>query len=121
MDSHMTIIADKGELLSNPQGYQKLLGKSIDLTLTRPDLSFPVHNLAQYMQKPTTVHMQAAKQILRYMLNNPAQGNLLASSLTAQLTVYCDSDWASCPNTRKLTFGYCVLVGTSPISWKSKK
>lgn len=121
MDTHMKLTPDKGELLEDPHKYQRLLGKLIYLTITRSDLSFPVHNLAQFMQKPTTVHMQAAKRVLRYLLNNPAQGILLASSSAAQLTAYCDSDWASCPTTRKSTSGYCVLLGTSPVSWKTKK
>lgn len=89
MDTHVHLTPDKGETLSDPQPYQKLLGKLIYLTITRPDLAFPVHTLAQYMQHPTNVHMQATKRILRYLLNNPGQGILLASSSAARLTAYC--------------------------------
>ena len=55
---------EKGNFLHDPQPYQHLMGKLIYLTLTRPDLSYPVHNLAQFMHKPTTFHMQAAERIL---------------------------------------------------------
>lgn len=121
MDSHINLSANKGELLEDPSTYQRLMGKLIYITITRPCLSFPVHNLAQYMQRPKTVHMQAGKRILRYLLNNPSQGILLSSSSVVQLTAYCGSDWANYPTTRKSTTGYCVLLGSSPISWKTKK
>lgn len=49
------------------------------------------------------------------------QGILLASQSAAELQAYCDSDWASCPITRKSTTGYCIFLGDSPISWKAKK
>lgn len=73
------------------------------------------------MQCPTTVHMQAAKRLLRYITGSISQGVLLASSSVAQLTAYCDSDWASCLATRRSTSGYCIFLGSSPISWKTKK
>ena len=65
--------------------------------------------------------MQATKHLLRYMLNNPVQGILLANSSVVHLTAYYDSDWASFPVTRRSTTGYYILPGDSPVSWKSKK
>lgn len=62
-DTHMSIAPDKREPLQDPHNYQRLLGKLNYLTITRPDLSFPVHTLAQYMQRPINVYMQAAKRI----------------------------------------------------------
>lgn len=37
------------------------------------------------------------------------------------LQAYYDSDWASCPTTRRLTISYITFLGTSPISWLAKK
>ncbi|GJZ45341.1 cysteine-rich receptor-like protein kinase 8 [Tanacetum coccineum] len=49
------------------------------------------------------------------------QGILLANDSAVQLKAYYDSDRASCPMTRRSTTGYYILLGDSPISWKSKK
>ena len=121
MDAHMKLTPDKGDKLVDVVPYQRLVGKLIYLTITRPDIAFAVHILTQFMQQPTTVHMQAGKRLLRYLAGNPGQGILLASTSAAQLTAYCDSDWASCPMTRKSTSGFCILLGSSPLSWKTKK
>ncbi|KAL8094932.1 hypothetical protein AgCh_036443 [Apium graveolens] len=49
------------------------------------------------------------------------QGILLASKSAAQLTAYCDSDWASCAFTRRSTSGFFIMLGNSHLSWKIKK
>ena len=121
LDSHLKLTPDKGDPLPNPVIYQRLIGKLIYLTITRPDLAFSVQLLSQFMQAPTTVHFQTAKRLLRYLVGTSSQGILLASSSAAHLTAYCDSDWASCPITRQSTSGYCIFLGASPISWKAKK
>lgn len=121
MDIHLKLCPEKGDILADPSLYQRLVGKLIYLTITRPDISFSVQLLSQYMHQPTTIHLQAAKRLLRYLIGTKSQGLLLASSSSAQLTAYCDSDWASCPVTRRSTSGYCIFLGESPISWKAKK
>ncbi|XP_019103134.1 uncharacterized mitochondrial protein AtMg00810-like [Beta vulgaris subsp. vulgaris] len=121
MDTHLKLTPDKGDLLPDPTPYQRLLGKLIYLTITRPDICFTVQLLSQYMHQPTTVHMQAAKRLLRYLSGTHTQGIFLASTSGAHLTAYCDSDWASCPVTRRSTTGFCIFLGQSQISWKAKK
>lgn len=113
MDTHLKLTPTKGDLIFDPQPYQRLLGKLIYLTVTRPEITFSVHILSQFMQRPTTVHMQAAKRMLN---GNPGQGILLANSSAAQLQAYSDSDGAICPVTRRSTSGFCLLLGNSPVS-----
>lgn len=121
MDTHVKLISTTGEPLKHPEEYQKLVGKLIYLTITRPDIAFTVHVLSQFMHSPTSAHFQAAKRVLRYLAGSREQGILLASSSAAELQAYCDSDWAGCPNTRRSTTGFCLVLGQSPIAWKSKK
>lgn len=121
MDSQLKLEPEKGEPLQDVQPYQKIMGKLIYLTVTRPDIVYVVHILTQYMQRPTTEHMNAAKRLLKYLAGNTSQGILLVSHSAAQLTAYCDSDWASCSFSRRSTSGYCIMLGASPLSWKTKK
>ncbi|XP_019105411.2 uncharacterized mitochondrial protein AtMg00810-like [Beta vulgaris subsp. vulgaris] len=121
LDAHLKLEPHKGTPLPNPESYRRLIGQLIYLTISRPDIAFSVQLLSQFMQAPTSTHMQAARRVLRYLKLAPEQGILLANNTAATLTAYCDSNWASCPYSRRSTIGYCVLLGSSPISWKSKK
>ncbi|GJW51845.1 retrovirus-related pol polyprotein from transposon TNT 1-94 [Tanacetum coccineum] len=91
MDPHVKLQANSGTPLPDPEVYRRYIGKLIYLTSTRPDICYTVQLLSQFMQNPTSVHMQAV------------------------------NDWASCPMTRRSTTGYCILLGQSLVSWKSKK
>ncbi|CAH9119730.1 unnamed protein product, partial [Cuscuta europaea] len=111
----------EGPLFSEPDRYRRLVGKLIYLTLTRPDISYSVHILSQFMQAPRRVHWDAVIRVLRYLKGHPGQGILLGRHSPLSLVGYCDSDWASCPNTRRSVTGYFVTLGGSPISWRTKK
>eukprot|EP00955_Chlamydomonas_euryale_P014246 153360-Chlamydomonas_euryale.AAC.1 len=43
-------------------------------TCTRPDISHAVNTLARFMAAPTTVHMEHAKHVLRYLRSSTAYG-----------------------------------------------
>ena len=102
-------------------GYQRLVGRLLYITITRPDISFTVQVLSQFMQQPKRSHWEAAMRLVRYIKSNPGQGILLSSKKSLELEAFCDSEWAACPNTRRSVTGYMVKLGDSLISWKSKK
>ncbi|XP_019230181.1 PREDICTED: uncharacterized protein LOC109211137 [Nicotiana attenuata] len=121
LNSSSKLVLDLGEPLIDPSTYRRLIGKLNFLQHTRPYISFSVQHLSQFLQKPQVPHMQAALHVLRYLLNDPAQGILLHSSFDFSVLCYSDSDWAACDVSRKSISGFCITLGGSPISWKSKK
>lgn len=121
LDQHEKLTLEGGTPIPDPEQYRRLIGKLIYLTITRPDVTFVVQVLNQFMHAPTSSHMEAAIHVIRYLKGSPGQGILMTHSSAAHLTPFCDSDWASCPISRKSTSGYCILLGDSPVSWKAKK
>lgn len=101
--------------------YRKLVGRLIYLTITRPDLSYSVHVLSQFIASPRTDHLQAIYKVLRYLKQSPGQGIVISASGRLQLTAFSDSDWGGCPSTRHSLTGFCIMLGPSLISWRCKK
>ena len=79
MSSHLKLSHYTGKKLQDPEVYRRLIGKLIYLTITRPDISFAVQVLSQFMHEPTEEHLAAAKHVLRYLKSSPGQGILLSS------------------------------------------
>lgn len=61
MDTHIKQSADSGEPLQEADVYQRLVGKLIYLTITRPDIAFIVHVPSKFMHCPTNIQLQVAK------------------------------------------------------------
>ncbi|CAH9140337.1 unnamed protein product [Cuscuta epithymum] len=121
MEQHHGLALANGELLADAEPYRRLVGRLIYLSFTRPDVAYAVHILSQFMQAPCQEHWHAALRVVRYLKGCPGQGILLSSSCDLLLSGWCDSDWASCPLTRRSLSGWVVFLGSSPISWKTKK
>uniref|UniRef100_A0A2N9FW81 Reverse transcriptase Ty1/copia-type domain-containing protein n=1 Tax=Fagus sylvatica TaxID=28930 RepID=A0A2N9FW81_FAGSY len=110
----------KVTLYPDPHGYRSLVGALHYLTFTRPDISFSVHQVCQYMSAPTTIHLAAAKRILRYLRGTLHHGIAFTPG-PLQLSAYTDADWAGDPDDRRSTSGYLVYLGSNPITWSAKK
>ncbi|GJV08471.1 uncharacterized mitochondrial protein-like protein [Tanacetum coccineum] len=87
---------DKGESESrvNASQYRRLIGRLLYLQATRPDITYSVNILSQFVADPRNNHLEAANRVLGYLKATPGQGILISRAGDPVLTAYCDSDWA---------------------------
>ena len=114
------LLPHDGVALFEPTENRSMVGALQYLTFTRPVLDFSVHQLCQFMSNPTTLHLEAAKRVLRYLRGTLYHGISFSSS-PLTLTAFSDADWAEDLFDRRSTAGLLVFLGPSPISWSSKK
>jgi hypothetical protein len=120
---------------AGPSGmYQSMVGSLLyAVIMTRPDLAFPVQTLGRHMQASDERHINAAKQVLRYLKQTRELGIMLgatddgrmdltcnAGDTSIKLEGYSDSDWGRDKVTRRSTTGYLFFAGRGPVAFKSK-
>jgi hypothetical protein len=101
--------------------YQRLVGRLIYLSHTRPDIAFAVSVVSQFMHDPRSSHMEVVYRILRYLKSCPGKGLLYTRQGNLHVECYTDADWAGSLDDRRSTSGYCVFVGGNLVAWRSKK
>ncbi|KAM1425821.1 hypothetical protein TB2_017749 [Malus domestica] len=110
-----------GDLLIDVGLYQRLVGKLIYLTITRPDIMHAVSLVSQFMHAPRSIHLQAVRRILRYLKGTVGTGIVMRKIGNAHIVGYTDADWGGSKIDRRSTTGYCTFVGGNLVTWKSKK
>ena len=85
------------------------------------DISYVVHQVSQYLSAPRSTHYVVILCILRYLRGTLFHGLFYSTQSPLILHAFFDADWVGDPTDRKSTTGYCFLLGSSLISWRSKK
>jgi len=112
--------SDKLELERLP--YRSLVGSLIYISVgTRPDITYAVQQLSQYLDSYSFIHWNAAVRIVRYLKGTRDLRLTLGGNNKIKLSGYTDSDWANCLDTHRSIGGYCYSLGSGLISWNAKK
>ena len=111
---HLKLSALEGDLLEDPTPYRSIVGKLNFLTNTRPNLSYAIKTLSQFMQKPRSSHRLALQHILLFVNHTCGQGIFLKASNKITIQAFSDSDRGSCIDTRASIIDYIIMFGQSP-------
>ena len=107
--------------MPNPPLYRRLVGSLVYFTVTRPDISYAVHQVSQYLSVLRSTHYAAVLCILRYLKNTLFHDIFYSAQSSLILRAFSDADWVGDLTDHRTTTGYYFLLGSSLISWRSKK
>ncbi len=92
MASNLKLLSDASSETVDATMYRQMIGSLMYLTNTRPDICFAVNTLSQYLTDPRSVHLIAAKHILRYLKGKIDYGLKYDANQKINLEGYVDSD-----------------------------
>ncbi|CAI7734339.1 unnamed protein product, partial [Closterium sp. NIES-53] len=108
-----------------PSGpYAELVGCLMYLmTCTRPDLAFPLSILTRFVAlgRHHPVHWRAAMRVAKYLAMTSGVGLVLGGRQSVVLIGHCDSSYADDAETHRSTQGYCFILGSGAVSWRSTR
>ena len=73
MELQLKLSKCDGEVLKDVGQYRRLIGKLMYLTLSRPDITYAMHRLSQFLAKLRVPQMKAATRILQHIKGKPGQ------------------------------------------------
>ncbi|XP_057955736.1 uncharacterized mitochondrial protein AtMg00810-like [Malania oleifera] len=121
MSQYLKLSRSEGDLILDPLQYHRLIERLLYLIITKPDIAFSVQTLARFMNTPRLPHLHDVHRVLRYLKSSPGQGLFFPAHSSLKLTGFTYSYWASCPDSRRSITGFCIFLGKSLVSWRSKK
>ncbi|XP_068483246.1 uncharacterized mitochondrial protein AtMg00810-like [Phaseolus vulgaris] len=121
IDPNIELGSAEEDNVADKEMYQRLVGRLIYLSHTRPDIAFAVSLVSQFMHQPKEAHLQAALRIVQYLKGTLGRGILFKRNKSVRLEAYTDADYAESVVDRRSTTGYCTFLGGNLVTWKSKK
>ena len=108
---------------TNNREYQSTIGAMMYAReVSRLDIAFAVQCGGRHMQRTASVHMAAAKRILRFLRGTSSDGIIYGKHGRREPVIvgFCDADYAGDEDTRRSTTAYVFMLGGAAVSWASK-
>ena len=105
-----------------PYPYRSLIGSLLYIArMTRPDLLIAVNTLAKYTSKPTLLAWTHAEHLMNYVRQTCSKSMVLSRRFADGIRGFSDASWGSDVDTSYSVSGLLVLIGNSPIIWRSAR
>src|SRR5260370_27457171 len=102
--------------------FQSLISSLLYVQIgTRPDISFAVSRLAQYVANPSPQHLHLATYVLSYLLGTADKCLCYDGANASGLHGYSDSSLGDQTDDRHSTSSYVYMLMNGAISWSSRK
>ena len=122
MEPNTQLVKDDHGKSVNLTEFKSIVGGLRYLVHTRPNIAYSVGIVSRFMERPTTLHLNAVKRILRYIKGTMDYGLVYSKgSGNYLLSGYSDSDLAGNVEDRRSTGGVVFYLNESLITWVSQK
>ena len=121
MGTNSKLVVEESDLPVNQTMYRGIIGSLLYLTASRPDIVYSVGMCVRFQACPRDSHLKAAKRILRYLKKTGDLVLFYPAGDTFDLVGFAEADFAGYQVDRKSTFGMAHFLGSSLISWGTKK
>jgi hypothetical protein len=100
--------------------YREAIGSLMYASVaTRPDITFAISYLSQFLENPGRVHWEAVKRVLRYLSGTKTHA-LTYGNEHHDIIGFTDADGASQEHRHAIS-GFAFLIDGGAVSWASKK
>lgn len=121
-DPNQVLCKRDGDDRDTTYPYRQAVGSLMYLAVaTRPDITFILGCVSRFLEKPSSIHVNAVKRIFRYISGTADHGILYNANNDLKLHGYSDADYAGDVDSRRSTSGYCFMLGSGIISWASER
>ena len=110
LDQNGKMSTDAGCVLEDPTMYRKMVGSLIYITISKPDLSYAVGLVSQYMKVLRKPHLDCVRHILRYFRATVDYALFYATHVPLHVYGYTDGDWAGSVFEQAIYKQFYVLI-----------